>query len=75
MPEIRKTIDKAEDSAENLTAQDFEKLLDELKQQMRIAAKALEFEYAAELRDRIKKLEQKKSERKYLRKGSKRKQS
>lgn len=73
--EIRKTIDKAEDSAENLTAQDFEKLLDELKQQMRIAAKALEFEYAAELRDRIKKLEQKKSERKYLRKGSKRKQS
>lgn len=54
--EIRKTIDKAEDSAENLTAQDFEKLLDELKQQMRIAAKALEFEYAAELRDRIKKI-------------------
>jgi excinuclease ABC subunit B len=46
----------AEEEAEYLSAADIPKLISHLEKEMRAAAKALDFETAAELRDRIKKL-------------------
>ncbi|PWM47530.1 MAG: excinuclease ABC subunit B [Clostridiales bacterium] len=53
-----KKLDSGEFSPKNMSAKERKKLVDEFTQSMKAAAKALEFEYAAELRDKIKKLEQ-----------------
>ena len=55
--EIEKVDEKKPEDIRKMPAKDLNKLIDSLTKEMKEAAKLLEFEYAAQLRDRINKLQ------------------